>query len=62
MKYVIDIDALNDCLDCLEMIKINGELYVSTKLAKEFIKRFPKDPLEDLTRETTVVFPETTIK
>ncbi len=47
MKYVVDTDALIACLDCLDMIKINGELYISAELTKEFIKRFPKDVLAD---------------
>lgn len=43
MKYVIDIDALLDCLDCIDSIKVNGEFYVALPLLKEFIARFPKD-------------------
>ena len=43
MKYLIDIDAFIDCLDCLEGIKVNGEAYVAVPLLKEFIVRFPKE-------------------
>ena len=43
MKYVIDIDSLTECLDCIDSIRVNGELYVALPLLKEFIQRFPKD-------------------
>lgn len=46
MKCTIDIDAFIQCLDCLDMIKVNGNLYVSLDLVKEFISRFPKDKLD----------------
>jgi hypothetical protein len=43
MKYIIDIDALSECLDCVDCIKVNGEIYIQRKLVQEFIRRFPKD-------------------
>jgi len=46
MKYVIDLDAFVECLDCLDTIRVNGELYVDLPLLKEFINRFPKDAAE----------------
>ena len=46
MKYVVDINALIECLDCLDSIRVNGELYISIPLLKEFINRFPKDATE----------------
>jgi hypothetical protein len=48
MKYVVDTDALIDCFDCLKGdIKVNGIIYVPLELAKEFINRFPKDPIKE---------------
>ena len=46
MKYVVDMDALFECFDCLHSISVNGGHYVSLDLAKEFICRFPKTPVE----------------
>lgn len=43
MKYVVDIDALLECIDCIDSTRINGELYTTLPLIKEFINRFPKD-------------------
>ena len=43
MKYTIDIDALSECLECVDGIKVNGEIYIQLKLVQEFIRRFPKD-------------------
>lgn len=43
MKYVVDVDAFIECLDCVDCIKINGDLYVAIPLLKEFIQRFPKE-------------------
>ena len=46
MKYVIDIDALIECLDCVHSIRTNGDDYISIPTLKTFINRFPKDKLE----------------
>lgn len=54
MKYVVDIDALLDCVDCIDSIKVNGDLYVAIPLLKEFINRFPKDKIESEYREITL--------
>lgn len=43
MKYVIDLDAFVDCLDCLDSMRINGTLCVELPLLKEFVNRFPKE-------------------
>lgn len=43
MKYIVDVDAFIECLDCVDSIKVNGEYYVELKLLKEFINRFPKE-------------------
>lgn len=47
MKYVVDIDALKDCLDCLDYRYINGNYYIDVSVLKEFIDRFPKESLND---------------
>ena len=43
LKYVIDVDAFIECLDCVDSIRVNGDLYVAIPLLKEFIQRFPKE-------------------
>ena len=43
MKYIVDIDALIECLDCVDNISVNGERYIQKHLLKEFLLRFPKD-------------------
>lgn len=45
MKYIVDVDAFVECLDCLDSIRVNGELYVAIPLLKEFIQRFPKEKI-----------------
>ena len=45
MKYIMDIDAFVECLDCIDSIKVNGEYFISVPVIKEFINRFPKDKL-----------------
>ena len=45
MKYIVDLDAFMNCLECLHGIVINSENYVSIKMIKAFIERFPKDPV-----------------
>jgi hypothetical protein len=45
MKYIVDIDALIECLDCVDSISVNGERYIQKHLLKEFLLRFPKDTL-----------------
>lgn len=45
MKYVVDVDAFVECLDCLDSIRVSGELYVAIPLLKEFIQRFPKEKI-----------------
>lgn len=43
MKYIVDLDALKECLACVSSIKVNGESYVNLDLIDEFIDKFPKD-------------------
>ena len=45
MKYIIDIDAFVNCLECLHDVVINGKEYVTISMVKAFIERFPKDPI-----------------
>lgn len=44
MKYIVDLDAFVNCLDCLHCMVINGKDYVAIDTVKAFIERFPKDP------------------
>lgn len=44
MKYVVDLDALKNCLDLLPKPVRNGNLeYVCLQAVKEMIDKFPKD-------------------
>ena len=45
MKYIVDMDAFANCLDCLHGMVVNGKDYVSVDMVKAFIERFPKDPV-----------------
>ena len=46
MKYIIDLEALNDCLELLRTPSaINGERTVYLKDVKEMIGKFPKEDL-----------------
>ena len=48
MKYVVDIDALINCIDFLDVpSKINGNRCVYVEDVKNFIQEFPKDKLTD---------------
>lgn len=44
MKYIVDIDALKDCIDLLPKPVKSGNLeYVCLQAVKEMIDKFPKD-------------------
>ena len=45
MKYIIDIDALNDCLELMSQCKINGKPYISLETVKEIFDKFPKEEM-----------------
>lgn len=47
MKYIVDIDALKDCLELTPQCKVDGEPYVSLDIIKEMIDRFPKDNVDN---------------
>ena len=58
MKYVVDVDAFIECLDCVDSIKVNGEYYINVPLLKEFIQRFPKDKINSEYTDYNTVKPE----
>ncbi len=47
MNYIIDIEALKNCLELIPKCKVNGEPYVGLEIVKEMIDRFPKEELGD---------------
>lgn len=47
MKYIIDIDALNNLVDLLPNINYNGSLYIPRDYIKELISNFPKDLMKN---------------
>ena len=49
MKYIIDIDALKDCLKLLPAYRINGLDHVDLNDVWEMINRFPKEEYDDKT-------------
>jgi hypothetical protein len=46
MKYSLNVDALLDCLCCLDGVNIDNEIYINLKTAIGLIKGFPKDPVD----------------
>lgn len=46
-KYIVDIDALINCLDFLSVGKLNGSSYTYLADVKAFIQGFPKDKVEE---------------
>ncbi len=53
MKYIVDLDAFANCLECLHGMIINGKDYVSIEMVKAFIERFPKDQVISQTEPNT---------
>ncbi len=51
MKYIVDIDSLIDSIECIRVMNINGDIWAPLSLVQEFIRRFPKDPIETLSEE-----------
>ncbi len=47
MKYIVDIEALKNCLELTPQCKVNGEPYISLEIACEMIDRFPKEEVKD---------------
>ena len=46
-KYIIDIDALSECIDYLSFGKLNGQDYTYLQNVKDFIQKFPKDKVKE---------------
>lgn len=46
MRYIVDLDAFVECLDCLHSVNVNGKDYICVALIKEFVDRFPKEPID----------------
>lgn len=57
MKYIVDLDALKDCLDFLEETKINGQSVACIKNVKLLIDRFPKEKYEGWTEGKDYIKP-----
>jgi len=47
MKYIVDIDALKDCLRLLPSERSYGLEYVNLERVEEMIDKFPKEPVID---------------
>lgn len=58
MKYVVDMDALMDCLDCLENWDIGGQKAVYLNAVKLLIDKFPKDELKKKKTKSDVLWRE----
>lgn len=48
-KYIIDIDALLDCVELLNVGKVNGEDWCYLRNVKYLIHKFPKTPVYENT-------------
>ena len=47
MKYIVDLDALKECLTLIESFKVNGHQAVYLNNVKLFIDKFPKEEYEE---------------
>lgn len=47
MKYIVDIDALKNCLTFIETFKVDGHDVAYLNNIKLFIDYFPKEPVEE---------------
>lgn len=48
MKYIVDLDALKDCLELIHSpSSVNGSKCVRLEDVKDMIDKFPKDELSD---------------
>lgn len=45
-KYLVDIDALKDCMELLETVRVNGNRCVALHNVQLLIDHFPKDPVD----------------
>ena len=46
-KYIIDLDALYQCLDLMSKVEIDGRDFCSLQNVKAFIARFPKYKVQE---------------
>lgn len=53
MKYIVDIDALKDCLDLLPT-SCSDVGYVDLNDVKKMIDRFPKEEVKEKEKETVL--------
>ena len=47
MRYIVDIEALNNCLELTPKYIINGKPYVALETVKEMIDKFPKEEMRE---------------
>lgn len=48
MKYIIDIDALKDCLDLIPVTStMDGRTLIDLEIVKKMIDKFPKDEVKE---------------
>ena len=52
MKYIVDLDALKDCLELLAMPRKKDKL-VDVEAVKKMIDKFPKDEHKEDNKKTT---------
>lgn len=53
MNYIVDIEALKDCLELMPQCKVNGEPYVCLESVYMMIDRFPKEEYRGVTYNAT---------
>lgn len=47
MKYIVDLDALKDCLTFMDSFSVDGHKAVYLNNVKLFIDSFPKEAVEE---------------
>lgn len=47
MKYIVDINALKDCLELLPSVAMNGKEWVSLVTVQTMIDKFPKEEVKE---------------
>lgn len=52
MKYIIDLDALKECLELLAVPR-KKDNFVDVEAVKKMIDKFPKEELNEDTKKTT---------
>ena len=59
MKYIIDLDALKDCLELLATPH-KKDMLVSVEAVNKMIDKFPKEECKEETKKTTTTKTKTT--